>query len=1097
MMRYCVIIFLHFGLSCRQETPPLFEKIDPTHSGVHFENNLIYTEQLNPYTYKNFFNGGGVGIGDINNDGLSDIFFCGNMVSNKLYLNKGGMHFVDITSSALLETKGVWSSGVSMVDINADGLLDIYVCKSGPPGGGRRHNELFINNGDLTFSEESEKYGLANEGLSSHAAFFDYDQDGDLDCYLLNNSLKSVGGYDFIRDQRNVPDTLGGNKLFRNDDGHFTDVTINAGIYSSDIGFGLGVTIGDFNEDNWADIYVSNDFFERDYLYINQRDGTFRENIEKFISEMSMGSMGADFGDINNDGHSEIFVTEMLPKRHDRLMSKALFENWDKHQLLMNRGYYNQFGRNVLQLNNGDQTFSEIGRFAGVDATDWSWGALIFDMDNDGGKDLFVANGIYKDLLDLDYVNFMSKPGAIQNIIKNEKDAIKTMIDMMPSEPLNNYAYQNNKDLTFSDKTVEWGFSTPTFSSGSAYGDLDNDGDLDLVINNVNMKSFLYENKTSELLQNNYLKLILIGEGQNINAIGSKIKLHAGGQIFYQELNPFRGFESTVDNQLVFGLGGNTTVDKIEIIWPDERVTVAENISTNQVLIYDIGQSLKVSDTTHMAKSWYNPFETKDLDFTHKESAYVDFDKDRLLFHMNSTEGPCICKGDVNNDGIEDMYIGGASGQSGILFVQKGAGTFDKVLEPFETFKESEDLSCTFFDANGDGILDLYVASGSSEFSSASSGLMDPLYFGDGTGQFHATKQLLPHRGLESSSVVLSIDYDADGDLDLFVGGRQRPYYYGLPVDSHILENDGNGSFTNVTKEIAPELVKVGMVTDAVATDLNLNGAPELVLVGKWMSPKVFEFNNGKWKDETQKYGLAENSGLYNEIASADLNGDGYKDLIFGNYGTNTRFRTSREEPLGLLVNDFDNNGTLDLITTMYFDHVEYPFIQLKDLVMQLPVLKKKYLKFNEYKNASSQDVFGNRVDKGGYRHHAKKLESFVWLNDIKADYQQIDLPSEAQFFPIYAIHIDDFNSDGNFDLLLGGNFLKAKPEIGSNMAGHVTMLIGQGDGSFEFVRNTKTGINIKGEIRAIESIQIENKKALIFGMNNQRIKIYRQNEHN
>jgi len=1007
------------------------------------------------------------------------------------------MHFEDITSSAMLETDNVWSAGVSMVDINADGLLDIYVCKSGPPGGERRHNELFINNGDLTFSEESKKYGLANEGLSTHAAFFDYDRDGDLDCYLLNNSIKSVGGYDLIRDQRNIPDSLGGNKLLRNDDGHFTDVTIDAGIYSSDIGFGLGVTIGDFNEDNWPDIYVSNDFFERDYLYVNQKDGTFRENIENYISEMSMGSMGADFGDINNDGHSEIFVTEMLPKRHDRLMSKVLFESWDKHQLLMNRGYYNQFGRNVLQLNNGDKTFSEIGRFAGVEATDWSWGALIFDMDNDGAKDLFIANGIYKDLLDLDYVNFMSKPGTVQNIIRNESDAIKSMIDLMPSEPLTNFAYQNNKDLTFSDRSVEWGFFTPTFSSGSAYGDLDNDGDLDLVINNVNMESFLYENKTTDLLSYNYLKLNFVGDRKNINAIGLKVRLFAGDQIFYQELNPFRGFESTVDSKLIFGLGEITTIDKIEVIWPDDRVTIVENVATNQFLKFDINQSKKYVDNHRTEESWYKAVEVDDLDFVHNENDYVDFDKDRLLFHMNSTEGPCICKGDVNNDGIKDIYIGGASGQSGMLFIQNSSGTFDRVPKPFDSFKESEELSCTFLDANRDGNLDLYVASGSSEFTSVSSGLNDHLYFGDGTGGFSDSRQLLPKRGLESSSVVLSMDYDADGDLDLFVGGRQRPNYYGVPIDSHILENDGKGHFTNITKEIAPELLKIGMVTDAVATDLDRNGLSELVLVGKWMSPKVFVFNNGKWEDHTQKYGLENNSGLYNGVASSDLNGDGYEDLIFGNYGTNTRFRTSPEEPLGLLVNDFDNNGTLDIITTMYFDHVEYPFVQLKDLVMQLPKLKKDYLKFNDYKDASSEDVFGNRLNKGGYHYHAKKLQSFVWLNDAKGDYQQIDLPSEAQFFPIYAIHIDDFNSDGNFDLLIGGNFLKARPEIGSNMAGYVSMLIGQGDGNFKLVRNADTGIKIKGEVRTIESIEINNKSALIFGMNNQRIKTYIENEDN
>ena len=594
-MRSLAFILLSLTLACTQTQELRFTRLTEKQSGIDFNNKLSYTEQLNPYTYKNFYNGGGVGIGDINNDGRPDIFFCGNQVSNKLYLNKGGMKFEDITEQAGLMSQNVWSAGVSMVDINGDGLLDIYVCKSGPPGGDKRHNELFINNGDLTFSEQSDQFGLDNEGLSSHAAFFDYDLDGDLDCYLLNNSIKSVGGYDIIENQRNRPDSLGGNKLLRNDEGYFNDVTQEAGIYASDIGFGLGVTIGDINQDQWPDIYVSNDFFERDYLYINDQKGGFNEVIEAYIQEMSKGSMGADFADINNDGQSEIFVTEMLPEHHQRQVSKALFESWDKHQLLVKKGYANQFGRNVLQLNNGNNTFSEISRYAGVEATDWSWGALIFDMDNDGYKDIFVANGIYKDLLDLDYVNFMSQPGQIKNIIKTENDAIKSMIDLMPSEPLANYAFHNKGENTFENKAEVWGLTDLTFSSGAAYGDLDNDGDLDLVVNNVNMPSWIYQNNTQELdsLQN-HLTIKLKGVGQNSQAIGSKIKVYVGGQIFYQELNPFRGFESTVDTKVLFGLGKNKP-DSLEIIWPDGRSTLLYDVPVNDRLSFDQKEGQKMT----------------------------------------------------------------------------------------------------------------------------------------------------------------------------------------------------------------------------------------------------------------------------------------------------------------------------------------------------------------------------------------------------------------------------------------------------------------------------------------------------------------------
>ncbi|MFY0685949.1 MAG: VCBS repeat-containing protein [Cyclobacteriaceae bacterium] len=1079
------------ALACGQKKDVLFELLSPDASGVRFENSLVYSEQLNPYTYKNFYNGGGVGIGDINNDGLADVFFCGNMVSNKLYLNKGNMRFEDITQSAGLETNNVWSSGVSMVDINADGLLDIYVCKSGPPGGPRRYNELFINNGDLTFDEGSKQWGLDNEGLSSHAAFFDYDRDGDLDCYLLNNSIKSVGGYDLIKDQRLIPDSLGGNKLLKNEGNTFVDVSETAGIYTSEIGFGLGVTVGDVNQDNWPDIYVSNDFFERDYLYINQQNGTFEENLDAHISELSMGSMGADFADINNDGLSEIFVTEMLPERHDRLMSKAIFESWDKHQLMMDRGYFNQFGRNVLQLQNADGTFSEIGRYAGVEATDWSWGALIFDMDNDGAKDIFVANGIYKDLLDLDYVNFMSKPGAVKEIIQTKEEAIKSMIDMMPSESLSNYAFQNNGDLTFTNQSEGWGLGRPTFSSGSAYGDLDNDGDLDLVVNNVNMPSAIYKNNSTEVYaERNYIGIKLKGIDKNINAIGAKIKVFANDKVLYQELNPFRGFESTVDNKLIFGLGEINQIDSLIVVWPNGSMTILDDVTVNQVLTID-SQDSKIREVENRGdKVWFREIHNQPA-FVHKENDYVDFDMDRLLNQMSSTEGPCSCVGDVNGDGLDDFYIGGASGQHGQLFVQQNEGEFSAITAPFEKITENEDQGCVFFDANGDERLDLYVASGGGEFGSISHGLNDILYFNDGAGQFSQSSQRLPQKGQESSSCVLSFDYDQDGDMDLFVGGRQRPFYYGVPTNSHVLKNNGEGLFENVTEEEASGLLKIGMVTDAVATDLDNNGYKELVLVGKWMSPRIFEYDGNTWNDVSQVYGLSKTSGLYNTVSAADVNGDGLEDLIFGNYGLNTRFHASQKEPLGLLVNDFDNNGTLDLITTMYFEGEEYPFVQLKDLVMQLPGLKKNYLKFSDYKNATIEEVFGSKALQRGYHHKVNTLESFVWLNSKLQEYQIFPLPARAQLFPIYAVSALDIDGDGHLDLQLGGNLLKVKPEIGSYMADYGTSLLGRGNGTFKEATGDKTGISIKGEVRSIARLKIAEKEAMIFGVNDQELRVY------
>ncbi|WP_224751238.1 CRTAC1 family protein, partial [Mucilaginibacter pankratovii] len=661
-----------------------------TGTGIVFANNVTYTEQLNVYTYRNFYNGGGVAIGDMNNDGLPDVFFCGNQQSNRLYINGGNFKFTDVTIKAGLSSAGVWSTGVTLADVNGDGWLDIYVCKSGDFSGKNRSNQLFINNGNLTFTEKAAEYGLNNKGLCTHAVFFDYDKDGDLDCYLLNNSFRSVGNYDLIKDQRNIPDPLGGNKLYRNDNGHFIDITQQAGIYSSKIGFGLGVTIADVNNDGWEDIYVSNDFFERDYLYINNKNGTFKECLPDAIRELSLNSMGADIADINNDGLPDIYVTDMLPEPERRLKTKTAFENWDKYQSDLDNGYYQQFLRNVLQLNRGTApgstthqvNFSEIGRLAGVQATDWSWGALITDLDNDGFKDIFVSNGIFKDLTDQDYIQFMANPVEVRRMMGREKEAIKKLIDLMPSEAVPNYAYHNNGDLTFSNKAGEWGLGDAGFSNGSAYGDLDNDGALDLVVNNVNMPAFVYRNNSRKLHpENKYLKVVLQGEGNNRFGTGSRVTVYYNHTLSYQEQMPARGFESSVDNRLNFGLGKTSLIDSVVVQWPDGKQKLLKAVQPNQTITVKQSESarpLKTPAAPAPKTMFVQSADNYGIGFKHTENEYADFDQEKLIFQMHSTDGPRMAAGDVNGDKLEDFYICGAKDQPGALYIQTAGGRFKK-----------------------------------------------------------------------------------------------------------------------------------------------------------------------------------------------------------------------------------------------------------------------------------------------------------------------------------------------------------------------------------------------------------------------------------
>ena len=1087
-IKISIFLFIILFSCSKRESNSLFELKKSSHTKVDFTNTLNYTEELNPYTYRNFYNGGGVGIGDFNNDSLPDIFFAGNLVSNKLYINKGDFVFDDVTDEAGLNSSGIWSTGVSVVDINHDGYLDIYVCKSGPPGGERRNNELFINNGDLTFTEKSKDYGLDNEGLSTHAAFFDFDNDGDLDCYLLNNTIKSIGvGLDMVKGLRDISSDQG-NKLLRNDDGYFTDVSSSAGIYTSNIGFGLGVTVGDINLDGWSDLFISNDFFEKDYLYINNKDGSFKESLEEYVNETSMGSMGADMADINNDGYSEIFVTEMLPDRHDRRVSKAVFDNWDKYQFSIDQGYFHQFNRNVLQLNNQDGSFSEISRITGVDATDWSWGALIFDMDNDGNKDIFVANGIYKDLLDQDYVNFLANPSIISNMIQSEKEPVKKLIDMIPSEPLSNYAFQNLGSLTFRDETKNFGLDDLTYSNGSAYSDLDNDGDLDLIVNNVNMLSNIYENKSTS----NWVSFSFDSNSKNKYGVGNKVFVYADNKMQYQELSPMRGFQSSVDYRMYFGLGDINLIDSVKIIWNDKEVSILKNIKPNSH--HTLNEEGVHKNLTINKPPPNKPFlKTSDyqINYSHIENNFVDFDRERLLYKMTSNEGPCTCVADFNDDGREDLFVGSAKGQISSIFFQELNGSFKSYNSAFEKDILSEDIDCLIDDFNGDGKLDLIVASGGSEYSNFSPELRDRLYLNIGDKNFKKLPNSLSSiSSFESTSTISSYDFDRDGDKDLFLGTRLNPGAYGTKTRSYLLENNGDGIFKDISEKYLGDTRFMGMVTDSEFIDIDNDNTKELIVVGEWMPVKIFKFLQNKLVDITDSLGLSKTNGLYNNMHSEDLDGDGYTDLVLGNYGLNSMFRASIEQPLSLYVNDFDNNGRTEQILAMHYDEKLYPIVQLKDLWMQIPSLKKKYLKFENYKNVTMDKLFDPSTIRDSEVKKVYNLSSVSLYNKRGKGFDIKELPFMAQLSPIFSIISDDINNDGIMDLILGGNLSKVKPEFGPNSSSYSTLLLGNKDKRFKYVNSKLSGLFISGEIRDLDKIKINSKDSYIFAVNNSKLKI-------
>lgn len=1051
-MRFWILILLPLGLISCNNSSPRFEKKNSSFTGIDFQNILYYTEEFNPYTYRNFFNGGGVALGDINNDGLLDIYFTGNLVDNALYLNKGNWKFENIAESAGVLCKNNWSTGATFVDINNDGFLDLYVAKSGKPGGENRNNELFINQGDLTFVESSSEYGLDIEGLSVHSSFFDYDGDLDLDAYVLNNSIRSVGTYDLIEGQREVPSN-DGNQLLENHKNNFTNVSSKKGIYSSNIGFGLGITISDFNGDLWPDLFISNDFFEKDYLYINNRGNGFIEESSKYFDALSMGSMGADAADLDNDLNPDIIVTEMLPETLSRQKNKQVYESYDKFLLASSKGYHKQYPRNALQRNLGN-SFYEVSRQLGLSASEWSWAALIFDMDNDGYKDIYISNGIFKDLLDRDYLTYEANDERIGQILRSEEENITDLIDLMPSKPVINSVFRNNGDFTFEDKRIDWGLNEPSFSNGSAYGDLDNDGDLDLVVNNINSEAFIFENH-AEVEKNNFLIVSLKGFDPNINAIGSKVIVYlSNGKNIMSEQFPSRGFQSSVSNRLHFGLGKNSKIDSIEVFWPNRKKSILKNIELNQTLKISYSES-EVFDVNPSSTFAVNNFDTNLIDFNHIENYYIDFDSERLLPQMFSNEGPNISNYDLNKDGIQDFFIGGAKGQTSSLFISTSSG-YEIISDPFKLHKDSEDVESLFFDADNDGDMDLYVASGGKAFSKLSRTLNDRLYINE-SGKFIYDESALNFSKFFSTGAVSLSDINNDGYEDLIVGERFDVDTYGLPGSIIILINNGDGTFNET---LPKDLQNIGMVTDIVSFDLNSDNKLDIVAVGEWMQIKAFLNQGDSWNLVSDIIGLDNTNGIWQNIEISDFNFDGIPDFVVGNMGSNGFYKNNMK----YFLNDFDKNGKLEAIFTYRINDKDYPIHDRDELIKQLPELKKQLLYYRDYSNLSITEIFDDKTLKSSFTNFINETRSMIFISDKSMSYSKVPLPNEIQYSSVHAIKIFDINNDSFLDLILGGNQFLVKPQYGAFDASKGWIVYGDDklENSFKKIKP----LNIKGEIR-------------------------------